>query len=154
MLARRLSCAFADTDELVVRRAGKTIREIFADDGESRFRDLEEAVLAEALAGGECVLATGGGIVMREANRRMLRQSGRAVVYLRAEAAVLYGRIAADQATAANRPNLTSLGGGLEEVAAMLRLREPLYREVAGLVVEAARPAEEIVSEIEHWLSR
>lgn len=154
-LAERLGWAFEDTDVLISEAEGKTIREIFGEKGEAHFRELEsrqlQAVMDEKR---EVVVATGGGIVMREENRRLLRRAGQAVVYLHGEAELLLARIRGDAATAANRPNLTALGGGLEEVRHLLAIRDPLYREVATWVVEASDPAGDIVDEIIRLLGR
>ena len=74
-LAQLTGREFYDIDELVVSSAGKSIERIFAEDGEDTFRDIEQAVLAETAKSSGCVIATGGGIVKREANRRALRQN-------------------------------------------------------------------------------
>lgn len=128
-LADRLWLHCVDTDDLIVRSAGRSIREIFESDGEDRFRDLESQAVEQALAGEEKVIALGGGAVLREGNRELLKRSGHPRIYLRCEPAVLLQRIRSDPATAANRPALTKLGGGLEEVQALLAQREPLYRD-------------------------
>lgn len=129
-LADQLWLKFVDTDELVVQAAGKSIREIFEQDGEARFRELETAAIQQALAAPDTVISLGGGAVLREENRALIKSSGRKCVFLRAEPAVLIARIQADPQTAAARPALTQLGGGIEEVKQLLAVREPLYREV------------------------
>jgi shikimate kinase len=129
-LADRLWLSFVDVDDLIVKKAGKTIREIFADDGEPHFRDLESQALTEALAKNDQVIALGGGSILRPENRAAIKASGRKVIYLRCEAQTLYDRIQADTKTAENRPSLTSLGGSVEEIKKLLEDREPLYREV------------------------
>ena len=131
IIAERLGLTFVDTDELVVAAAGRTIRDIFDHDGEPRFREFESAALVAALTMPRTVIACGGGIVLSEANRDALRQSGRPVIYLQADAATLHARIHADASTAANRPALTPLGGSIDEVRSLLKQREPLYREAA-----------------------
>jgi shikimate kinase len=131
-LAERLGVAFVDLDERVSATAGKTIREIFADEGESGFRAHESKVLAALLAeSGHGVLSLGGGAIERAENRHKIRESGRRVIYLRCEGEELLRRISADPRTGQTRPNLTHLGGGRDEIAAMLARREPWYREVA-----------------------
>ena len=124
-LAGRLGSGFVDTDEWVVRRAGRSIRDIFADQGEGAFRDLESAVVREAAVLHGHVVALGGGALGREENRMALREKGHKVVYLRCEPEELLRRIRSDPATAANRPNLTHLAGGIEEIRALLAVREP-----------------------------
>src|SRR5689334_12533882 len=75
--------SFVDTDELIVKRTGRTIKEIFETDGEPQFRELEVAAVREALAKPDHVVALGGGAVLREENRKMIRGSGQKVIYLR-----------------------------------------------------------------------
>jgi shikimate kinase len=130
-LADRMWIRFIDTDEMVVRSAGKSIREIFQQHGEPYFRDLETQAIREALKLADHIIALGGGAVLSEQNRQMLRQSGLKRIYLRCEPQVLLERIQSDPQTVVNRPNLTGLGGGIEEIRTLLAQREPLYREVA-----------------------
>ena len=129
-LADRLWQPFVDVDELIVTEAGKSIKEIFEQEGEQAFRELEEKAVREACGLAEHVIALGGGSVLRESNRQAISQSGHPVVYLRCEPAELHKRIHADPATPAMRPSLTHLGGGIEEITKLLDEREPLYRQV------------------------
>ncbi|HEV7226467.1 MAG TPA: shikimate kinase, partial [Pirellulales bacterium] len=127
--------------------AGKSIAAIFADEGEQAFRDLETQTLADLLTRKQVVLAAGGGAVLREANRQLLAERAR-VVWLQASVETILARVAADSATAARRPNLTT-GGGRAEVVQLLAEREPLYRQCAELAIDAEQksPAE-IAAEI------
>lgn len=146
-LAEKLSWDFSDADEELERRAGKTIREIFAQDGEPVFRDLEEDVLADLVGRNRLVLAAGGGAVMRESTRNRVRQAG-PVVWLTAAAETLYERIYKDDTTGERRPDLTDRGG-LEEVQTLLAEREPVYREAATLVLDTEdKKLSEIVDEL------
>jgi len=130
-LADRLWQPFVDTDEQIVARAGKTIREIFAQSGEAAFRDLEQQIVQESLSSGEDrVISLGGGAVLRDANRALIGSGAHKVIYLRCDPAALHQRIHADPDTAANRPNLTHLGGGIAEIERLLAEREPLYRSL------------------------
>lgn len=129
LLADRLWGKCVDTDELIVRVAGKSIADIFANVGESGFRDLEEVALREALASKPEVISAGGGIVLREANRTLLKSSSYKRVYLRCEPSELHRRVLADPTSGTSRPQLTA-AGGLEEIEQLMRDREPLYREV------------------------
>jgi shikimate kinase len=149
-LAERLGVELIDTDALVVLRAGMTIREIFETSGEPHFRDLEAAVLEDALRWlGERVIATGGGIVLRETNRVLLARSGCHRIYLRCDPSVLHQRITQDAATASSRPALTTLGGSLEEVRQLVAQREPLYRSVMSREVDVtALDVPSIVAEL------
>src|SRR5215203_3700165 len=129
-LADRLWIKFVDTDDLVVAAAGKTIREIFESDGEAWFRELEVEAVRDACSREDHVIALGGGAVLREANRTLLKSLASSRLYLRCEPEELLKRTEADPATAANRPSLTGLGGSLQEIQSLLKIREPLYREV------------------------
>jgi shikimate kinase len=127
-LADRLWQTFVDTDDLIVRRAGKSIKAIFEEDGEPAFRELETAVLKEALLLEDHVIALGGGAVLREENREAVRSSGHRVLYLKCDPKVLAQRIAADPNSAASRPALSPVGSSAAEVEQVLAQREPLYR--------------------------
>lgn len=130
LLGRRLGWAFVDSDDLIVGRAGKTIRQIFAEDGEARFRDLEAQVVAEVAALKDHVIAVGGGALGRKENRAAIQAGEHHVVYLRCHARELLKRIGGDPKTAQSRPHLTALGGGIEEIEQVLAGREPIWREV------------------------
>jgi shikimate kinase len=130
LLADRLWQTFIDTDEMIVRKAGRSIASIFADYGEVAFRDLEADILREVLLLEDHVISLGGGAVLREENRRLLIASTHKRIYLRCDPEVLVQRIHADPGTAANRPALTHIGGGIEEVRQVLAQREPVYRQV------------------------
>ncbi|MCI0458778.1 MAG: shikimate kinase AroL [Gemmataceae bacterium] len=142
LLAERLGWNWVDADEELERRAGCTIREVFAAEGETGFRDREEAVLAEVCGRERLVVATGGGVVLREANRQRMRAGGR-VVWLTADSATIWARLQTDPTTAERRPALTV--GGLAEIEELLRQREPLYRACADVVVDTARRSPEDV---------
>ena len=143
-VAARLGWPWMDADALLEERAGKTIRAIFAEEGEAGFRRREAAILEELCAEGGRVVATGGGVVLSPGNRALLRSAG-LVVWLRADAETIWRRLQADATTAERRPALTI--GGRAEVEELLRLREPLYRECAGWTVETARHTPEEVAE-------
>lgn len=130
-LGRRMGRPVADTDAEVARQAGRSVAQIFATDGEAAFRDRESAVLAQVAARGGLVVATGGGIVLREANRQELRASGR-VVYLQADPAELLRRLS--RGGIAARP-LLAVADPLARLRELLAEREPLYRGVAHHVV-------------------
>ncbi len=130
-LADHLWQKFIDADDLVVAKAGKTIAEIFAQDGEPKFRELEAQAVREASKLDEHVIALGGGAPLRDENRETIRSAGHRVIYLRCEPEELLKRIQSDPNTAANRPNLTNLGGGEAEIRKVLTDREPIYRQMA-----------------------
>lgn len=143
LLAARLGRPFVDLDERIESDAGMTIADVFAAEAEAGFRDRESAALLTASAEVPSVIATGGGIILREANRDRLRATGW-VAWLTAPADVLWGRIQADATTAARRPALA--GGGPEEVAKLLAVRTPLYQAVADTTVATAGLSPEVVA--------
>lgn len=130
ILGVRLDRLVVDTDTEIERRAGKSVRRIFADDGEPAFRELEGAVLADLLAATEPqVVATGGGVVVAEANRVLLRSSGSRVVWLCADTGTLLDRVR----QGGHRPLLDDDPEGT--LQRMIIDREPWYREVADAIV-------------------
>src|SRR5438477_12358892 len=95
-LADRLWQPFVDTDEMIVKRAGMTIKDIFEKHGEQKFRDFETEVVKEVSQLDEHVIALGGGAVLREANRAAIKSKPHKLIYLRCAAKLLYDRIHAD----------------------------------------------------------
>ena len=133
-VAARLGWDFIDTDECIESVAEATIAEIFATQGEAGFRDREAEVLAELCRRQRYVIATGGGVVLRPANRELLKKSG-FVVWLTASPEAAFARLQTDPTTATRRPNLTAKGG-LDELRTLMASREPLYRECGDFVME------------------
>ena len=133
MLARRLKRDFYDSDEEIERRCGVRVPVIFDIEGEAGFRARELQVIAELCELEAIVLATGGGAVLAQENRQRLAAGG-SVVYLHARPAHLWQRVRHDR----NRPLLATADpeGKLEELYAQ---RDPLYREVANVVVDTGR---------------
>jgi shikimate kinase len=134
-LARRLSVAFVDTDEVIEQRIGCQIRVFFEREGEARFRDIETDVLNEILASTSGVIATGGGIVLRSSNRDALK-SRSVCVYLHSTPQELIRRLRHDS----KRP-LLQVADPLARLREMSLERDPLYRETAGFVIETGRPS-------------
>jgi len=148
LLALRLGWSWIDTDAEIELAAGKSIREIFADQSEEVFRDRETQVLSQLSQRDEHVFALGGGAILRTENRELIRDIGQ-TVWLQAAAETLCSRISGDETTAERRPNLTA-DGGLTEIIDVLHRREPLYRECADIEVDTenmppATVAEEIL---------
>ena len=134
-LARALDRRFVDSDAEIERRIGGSIRDFFASEGEERFRDIEESVIAELAADPDCVLATGGGSVLRARNREVLR--GRStVVYLCAAPEALFQRLRHDR----RRP-LLQVADPLHKLRTLYMERDPLYREAAHVVVDTGLPS-------------
>jgi shikimate kinase len=135
ILAGRLGWDWVDADAALEERHGRTIRRIFDEEGEIGFRQKESEFLEELCRLERRVIATGGGVVLREENRKRLRSSGR-VVWLTADAETIWRRLQTDATTGERRPRLTV--GGLAEVDQLLTVREPLYRACADLTVATA----------------
>ena len=130
VLAQRLRRQFYDSDLMIEARTGRTVREIFAVDGEEAFRRLETLVLVEALAAEEkAVIAAAGGIVLSIENRQALRAAGARVVWLRADPEILVERVR----SGSHRPLLDS--DPEETLRTMNDTRADLYREVADAIV-------------------
>ena len=129
-LAQRHGATFIDLDERIESRAGRTIPEIFADDGEDAFRLYETAALLDALATPEpSVIAAAGGVVLREENRAALKSANARVVWLCATPAVLVDRVM----SGGHRPLLDDDPAGT--LQRMYDTRQSLYREVADVIV-------------------
>ena len=133
-LAERLGWAWLDADVELERRAGRSIQQIFATDGEPEFRRLEREVLADLLRRDRLVLAAGGGAIGNESTRSDLKFAG-PVVWLQASVDTIERRLATDPTTGQRRPNLTSTGGRAE-IERLLALREPWYRECATITLD------------------
>ena len=148
LVAAQLGMQFLDADAELERRAGQSIRDIFASGGEATFRELEAVVLGDLLRGDQQVVALGGGAVLRPENRTSIKADHNCAIWLQAAATTLHERIAADASTAQRRPNLTA-GGGLAEVERLLAAREPLYRECASFTVDTeGKTPEQIAAEV------
>jgi len=155
ILAGRLIRTFLDVDLEIERRAGRSIAAIFSDGGESVFRDWEERTLGELIDQfPTAILATGGGAVLREINRRRLRDFG-FVVWLTADPAELALRLEADRSGASGRPALTP-AGAISEIAQVLEERTPVYQRVADTAVETGgRSPDQVAAAIlDCWKSR
>lgn len=146
-LASRLNWDFVDTDLEIERTAGKSIAEIFAEDGEPRFRDLERDELQRQLAGNHVVVSVGGGAILDDQSRQNMAAAG-PVVWLQATVETIVERLQEDETTATSRPSLTG-GGIFAEVSEVLLQREPLYAEAASLTISTNhRNIDSIVDEI------
>ena len=131
-IAEATRYTFADTDEMIVAQQGRSISDIFAQDGEPAFRDMETALLVKMLTekNDTCVISTGGGMPVQKENRNLLRQLGTAV-YLRAKPETVYERIKGDT----TRP-LLQCENPMERIREMIKSRNPAYEEAAELVID------------------
>ena len=132
-LAKQLNLVFYDADHVLEERTGVRIPVIFDIEGEAGFRAREEAVIHELCALTGIVLATGGGAVLSAANRAALKTSG-VVIYLRGSPEQLYERTRHDR----NRP-LLHTADPLGKLRELYTQRDPLYREVADVIVDTGR---------------
>lgn len=147
-LARRLNCEFVDLDHEIEARTGVSIPTIFEIEGEPGFRQRESRVLAELVASGNRVIATGGGVVLDPRNRAVMQRAG-LVVYLHALPELLYARTRHDR----NRP-LLQVADPLRRITELVERRDALYREVADIVVEAGGDVAGLLGFIETELEK
>ncbi|MBA3315661.1 MAG: shikimate kinase [Planctomycetaceae bacterium] len=134
-VADRLGWRFVDADVEIERRAGRTIREIFAEQGESHFRDIERQVLAELLSESDLVIAAGGGAILSAETRERLKCAG-PVIYLKVSPGVAEQRIASDVTTSERRPALMDLPRRAE-IETTMAARALLYEECATITLDA-----------------
>ncbi len=143
LLAKELRLPFRDSDKEIEQRTGASIPLIFDVEGEGGFREREHAVIADLCRLDGVVLATGGGAVMREDNRKALRAGGR-VVYLCTSVDQQLERTARDR----NRP-LLQAADPRGVLANLMAVRDPLYRSIADVIIETdERPPRLVVMEI------
>lgn len=128
-LARLCGIASIDMDSYIERREGRRIRDIFAEDGEGHFRDLETQVLSEMTQGDPVLVSCGGGVVLRPENRAILREGG-FVVFLKVQADEAKSRI--------SDPSTRPLLGDAEAARKTNAERLPLYEEVADATVDTS----------------
>ncbi|WP_173171174.1 MULTISPECIES: shikimate kinase AroK [Pseudomonas] len=143
LLAKELRLPFKDSDKEIEQRTGADIPWIFDVEGEQGFRDREQSMLQELCLADGVVVATGGGAVLRPANREALRGGGR-VVYLHTSVEQQIDRTSRDR----NRPLLRTADPG-RVLRDLMAIRDPLYREIADIIIETdERPPRLVVQEI------
>jgi shikimate kinase len=145
LLAKELAVEFFDSDQVIEARSGKSVSDIFTQDGEPVFRQIEHDVIAELLGSSNAVLALGGGSLGNDDTRAKVK--GAKAVWLVAGLAQAVDRVGMNR----NRPLL--LGNVRGQLADLMAAREPLYKEVASIAVDTSKltPSEvvaEIVSEL------
>lgn len=131
-LSKRLCLSFADTDEIVKEMEGNSISTIFSEKGENYFREIETLALKKALEAGG-VISTGGGVILSEGNRKLIKKSS-LVVFLTASEEDIVRRIE----RGGDRPNLTNLSLK-DEVKQTLKERLPLYKSIADITLDTSR---------------
>ena len=146
-LAQRLGWEFYDSDQEVVKRTGVPISTIFELEGETSFREREHAVICDLSAMKQCVIATGGGAILRPENRQLLKQSG-SVVYLSTSVDCILSRTEQDK----SRP-LLQVANPRAQLEKLYQERDPLYREIADHIIETnTQPIAVVVSQLIHQL--
>ncbi len=142
LLAQKLGYGFIDTDEVIVKAAGRSINQIFAEEKEAGFRQLESQVLAQVCAIQRLVVATGGGIVLRRENWSYLHHG--LVVWLDVAVEILYNRLAEDK----TRP-LLQQGDPQTKLRSLLEQRQPLYAQAdLQITINTEQTPEEISTRI------
>lgn len=142
-LAQRLGRDFLDTDAMIVEQAGKSIPEIFAQDGEPAFRDWETTICRQLTGREDLVIATGGGLILRPENVALLKEAG-VVVFLGRPADLIF-----DSTSMAGRPLAQD---GKEAFLKTFAVREPIYRSTADVTISDFSSVEATVGEILHHL--
>jgi shikimate kinase len=141
VLAFELNRQFRDTDRVIEDRTGADIPWIFDMEGEAGFRDRETAVLADLSTELDLVIATGGGIVLRPENRRMMKESGY-VCYLTASTEQLVERTSRDK----KRP-LLQVENPRQKIIDLLEMRDPIYRESADFIINTDKRSPKMVAQ-------
>lgn len=141
LLAAELNLTFRDSDRVIEERTGADIPWIFDMEGEEGFRERETAVLAELATETDVVIATGGGIILREQNRSIMKSSG-FVCYLTASIDQLVERTSRDK----KRP-LLQVENPRQKIIDLLSLRDPLYREAADFIINTDRRSPKAVAQ-------
>ena len=145
LLAKRLTYTFIDLDRQIEITAGKSIPEIFGEDGESAFRELETRVAKDTDLSKSAVIATGGGFPLKEANRIWMRQQGD-IVWLKADPRTILERIQDEDCPLLPKPVTT------EKIEAILKDRLPVYEKAHLQLDTDQRDPNEIAEQIAKWI--
>ena len=147
LLATRLGKKFTDSDQVIEERAGKSVSDIFTQDGEPAFRSLERDVILDLISAGEGVVALGGGALGNDETRAAVKSAQ--TVWLVTGLAQAVDRVGMNR----NRPLL--LGNVRGQLAELMNAREPLYREVANITVDTSNLSPtQVVDEIIEALTK
>ena len=149
LIAQKLGYPFIDTDDETCNRFNNpSIAEIWEQHGEPAWRRTECEVTADVVAQDNQVIGLGGGTLMETPARDSIEAAENTVrIYLSCDTSVLYQRINGDPKSTATRPNLTNLGGGVDEINAMLAKRGPVYEAVADRTYDVSSMAPEAIAE-------
>jgi shikimate kinase len=142
-VARRLNCSFADTDQLIEADQGKSISEIFIEDGEAHFRLVEESIVIDALLAESGVLSLGGGAVANDATQNAIANSSAKKIFLDISLSAVSPRVGFDSA----RPLL--MVNPRQKWAELMNARRPIYESLADLKIDVSeKTVDEIASQI------
>jgi len=133
IISERTGMVFYDTDDLIEKKAGRSIKEIVEKDGWDRFREIERGVIREASELRNAVIATGGGVVLDEDNVNNLKKNGY-IIWLEGDVNILMKRMEKDMGVGNYRPSLTGVDP-VAETMKVLEIRNPLYKKAADLVI-------------------
>ncbi len=146
---------FIDADDYLEQKVGKTIKEIFSEGGEERFRQIESEIIAELSLLDCVVIAAGGGAVLKEENFKNMKRNG-FVVLLEADIETIHNRLTEDTERQVQRPSLTNMKQ-YEEIRYLLEYRKPFYKKAADYCLDTTRLsvnqlAEEVISAFDGYL--
>ena len=141
-LSKRLDIDFYDTDEEIVKKTGVTISHIFDIEGEDKFRSREMNVFSDLIRKDDCVISTGGGIVLKEENRELLKKG--TVLYLKTSIQTQLERTMNDK----ERPLLKGKENKELTLRKMAKLRNPLYEKSSNYIIEETDNSNQTVDNI------
>ena len=149
-LAKKLNWEFIEVDSLIEQKAGKTIPEIFQQDGEIAFRELEIEVAKEVSQGENTVIACGGGVVLNQINIDRLRQKS-SIIYLTASPAIILKRVSSDEE---ERP-LLKTSDKAAKIRELLKFRKPFYERAADIKIDTSKlgvdaTVEQVIEKMKH----
>jgi len=147
-LAERLSMGYLGTDELIEEREKRKIFQIFQERGEEYFRKVESRVIKEVCLRDNCVIATGGGVVLKEENMKALKKNG-LIICLSANPETIWQRTASDE----RRP-LLKCQNPKERIRNLLKVRKPYYQKADFIIDTSSLTDEEVVEEIMAMLNK
>lgn len=128
---------FIDADDYLEQKIGKTIKEIFSEGGEERFRQIESEIIEELSLLDGVVIATGGGAVLKEENVKNMKRNG-FIVLLEADTETIHKRLTEDTEGQAQRPGLTNMKQ-YEEIKYLLEYRRPFYKKAADYRIDTTK---------------
>ena len=141
-LSKRMGLNFFDTDEQIEQKAGVTISWIFDVEGEEKFRDRESEILSTIIKEDNCIISTGGGIVLREENRALLKKG--TGIYLKTSIQSQLERTMNDK----ERPLLQNICNKEEALREIAKLRNPIYESCSEITIEETNSPNDAVDKI------